>query len=146
MIGGAQNGQPFRRDFAEDTHCESRSGERVPADDVFRQIEAFSDPAYLVLEQLAERLQQLTAEYRDVLRQAMAPSRAEERWREIGGQLFEWLQDQGNWGQLLVDQGGARRLEFRLRPGFSEPEQLGGIVAAAPWELLAERKDSLPDD
>ena len=50
------------RDRAEDADGEAGAGERVPPDDLVGQPEQVADLAYLVLEQLAERLQELEAE------------------------------------------------------------------------------------
>ena len=50
-----------RRDLAGDADGEARARERMAADEGFRQAELAAERAHLVLEQLAQRLDQLHA-------------------------------------------------------------------------------------
>ena len=58
-VGLAQHLEPLARDLAEDAHREAGAGERVPPDDRLGQAELAAERAHLVLEQLAQRLDQL---------------------------------------------------------------------------------------
>ena len=51
-------------DFAQAAHGQARAGERMPPDDFFRQAELQAELADFVLEQIAQRLDQLEAELR----------------------------------------------------------------------------------
>jgi predicted ATPase/class 3 adenylate cyclase len=57
-VGLAQDGQAFRGDLADDPDGQARAGERLAADDRLRQAKLLPHPAYLVLEQGPERLDQ----------------------------------------------------------------------------------------
>ena len=47
------------RDFAEDAHAETRARERMAIHHLARQAELDAEPAHFVLEQLAQRLDEL---------------------------------------------------------------------------------------
>ena len=61
-VGLAQDVEPLAGDLADDPDAEAGAGERVPADDLRRQAELLADLADLVLEQRAQRLDQLELE------------------------------------------------------------------------------------
>ena len=58
-VRGAEDLEPFVRDLADDADAQPRPGERVAPDDLGRQPELLADEADLVLEQRAQRLDQL---------------------------------------------------------------------------------------
>ena len=62
LVGGSQDFEALRRDFAEDADGQARAGERVTPDDIVGQAQVFADHADLVLEEVAQRLDQLEAE------------------------------------------------------------------------------------
>ena len=59
VVGDAQGIRRFLGHFAEDADAEAGTRERVAVDHVARQAEFDADLAYLVLEQLAQRLDEL---------------------------------------------------------------------------------------
>ena len=63
LVGVAEHVEPLGRDVADDADREAGAGERVTPDDVLGQAERFADLADLVLEQVAERLDELEAEF-----------------------------------------------------------------------------------
>ena len=60
-IGILQNFHPSGRDLAEDPHREAGTGKRMPPDELLLQAELEPQLAYLVLEELPHRLDQLEA-------------------------------------------------------------------------------------
>ena len=60
-VGAAQQLEPLARDLADDPHRQPGSGKRLAIDDLGGQAELAADLAHLVLEQLAQRLDQLQA-------------------------------------------------------------------------------------
>ena len=58
-IGVAQDLRPLGRDLADDAHAEAGTGKRLAPHDVVRQAELLADGPHLVLEQQAERLDQI---------------------------------------------------------------------------------------
>ena len=61
-VGLAQDVEALAGDLADDPDAEAGAGERVPPDDLGRQAELLADQADLVLEQRAQRLDQLELE------------------------------------------------------------------------------------
>jgi hypothetical protein len=61
-VGAAQQVGVVLLDLAEDAHAQARAREGVAVDHVVRQAERHAQLAHLVLEQVAQRLQQLQAE------------------------------------------------------------------------------------
>src|SRR5262249_45040436 len=59
VVGAAQDVELFPRDLAGATDGQPRAGKRMPADESLRQAELAAERAHLVLEQLAQRLDQL---------------------------------------------------------------------------------------
>ena len=57
-VRGAQHVEPLPGDLADDPDPQPRPGERLPPDDPVGQAELGADPADLVLEQRAQRLDQ----------------------------------------------------------------------------------------
>ena len=58
VVGILQQGDAFFRDGSDDAHAQARAGERMPVHHLGRQAEHESELADLVLEQLAQRLEQ----------------------------------------------------------------------------------------
>ena len=63
-VGLAERVEPLAGDLAEAADGQAGAGERVPPDDLLRQAQLQAEPADFVLEQVAERLDQLEAEFR----------------------------------------------------------------------------------
>jgi hypothetical protein len=61
-VGAAQQVGVFLLHLAQDAHAQARAGERVAVDHVARQAQRHAQFAHLVLEQVAQRLQQLQAQ------------------------------------------------------------------------------------
>jgi hypothetical protein len=61
-VGAAQQVGVVLLHLAEDAHAQARAGEGVAVDHVVRQAERHAQLAHLVLEQVAQRLQQLQAQ------------------------------------------------------------------------------------
>src|SRR5262249_57283980 len=59
VVGAAQDVELFPRDLAGTSDGQPRAGKRMPADESLRQAELAAERAHLVLEQLAQRLDQL---------------------------------------------------------------------------------------
>ena len=151
------------RDLADAPHGQAGAGERVPPDDVVGQAQEFAELADLVLEQVAQRLDQLEAQFRrqaaDVVVQLDVGRRAA-AWRMAG---FDHVGIERALGQeLRVSESiCASRLKtsmnvwpmiLRFSCGSVTPAQAGqGTASAASdhaqvdLEMVAEgRLDRLP--
>ena len=62
-VGFAERVEPLAGDFAEAADGEAGAGERMPPDDFFGQAELQAELADFVFEQVAQRLDQLEAEF-----------------------------------------------------------------------------------
>ena len=58
-VGMLQDRDPLGRDLADDPHRQTRARERLAPDDLVGQAELVAEPAHLVLEQAAQRLDEL---------------------------------------------------------------------------------------
>ena len=63
FVCGSEDFEPFGRYVSDDSDGEARSGEWMAPDDVFWEAEVFADDSDFVLEQVAERLDKLEAEF-----------------------------------------------------------------------------------
>lgn len=112
--------------------------------------DAYQEDRFSIPEQAAvslagepsDELRQMTTEYREIQKQALPTSEAEKRYLELGRRLYGWMQQRGNWAQRLCERK-LGTLEFQLHPDFSGSGSVGGAVAAAPWEVLADDKGFL---
>ena len=88
-------------DFAEAADGQARAGERVPPDDFLGQAELQAELADFVLEQVAQRLDQLEAELRrqaaDVVVQLDRVGRAVERRRRFRSRRDRACPGPGTW-------------------------------------------------
>ena len=114
-VGAAQQVGVFALDLAEDAHAQARARERVAVDHLVRQAQRHAEFAHLVLEQVAQRLQQLQAQR---LGQAADVVVALDR-----GRLLAWL------GAAGLDHVGVDRA---LRQPLARCLQLASPRAGTP--------------
>ena len=140
MIGAAQEVEARGGDFAEDADGEPGAGERLPPDELLFEAELLADLAHFVLEQQAQRLDQLEAhpigQAADVV---MALDRADgpdDRHAFDHVRVERALPEEVEVAELLrfglehVDERRADGLALRLRVGHARQpveEQLHGI-------------------
>ena len=127
-VGLAQLVEPGLGHFAQQAHGQARAGKRMPPDDLFRQAQLQAQPADFVLEQVAQRLDQLEAQIlgqaADVVMQLDRGGRAVGRGaafdhvgieRSLGQE--SGAGDLGRFVGKAVDEGVADAAAFFLRIG-----------------------------
>ena len=130
VIGATQDVGVLLLHFTEDTHAQARARERVAVDHVVRQAQFQADLAHFVLEQFAQRLDQLEVHF---LRQAtdVVVRLDHVSLAALGASRLDHVGVDGALGQELdvfqlaglgiehVDEGAADDLALLLRVGFT---------------------------